>query len=153
MCIVQDIVDAMGTEIGKMNSIYSNAYVTISASCASNYNAGFLYKRPGYHSFKVPFGCLSGGIDFVNFTIESMPGDSIQFEKFRELPLNSRAWVFQESFLSRRMLIYGQFQVFWVCGITWGHDGGYISREYFFDNRFASKELSTHSLKDPKYLD
>jgi hypothetical protein len=47
-------------------------------------------------------------------------------------PIHSRAWTFQESFMSRRSLIFSQDQIFWTCGCEWGKDGGKISRDEYF---------------------
>ena len=43
-------------------------------------------------------------------------------------PIDCRAWTFQESYVSRRMLMYCNYQLYWVCGELFGQDGG--SRNY-----------------------
>ena len=143
LCIIQDSEEDMIHEIARMESIYSNAYVTISASCAIDCNAGFLgVQSPAKKSCTVPFRCNNGEVGQVSVSALD-PSQNIDYASTE--PIHSRAWTFPESFFSRRMIIYSKHQLFWVCGETWGKDGGRISREEYF-----SRELSSRSLREPK---
>ena len=144
LCIIQNSEEDKIHEIARMESIYSNAYVTISASCAIDCNAGFLgVQNPAKKSFTVPFRCNNGEVGQVSLSALG-PSQKTSYAIPTE-PIHSRAWTFQESFFSRRMIIYSKHQLFWVCGETWGKDGGRISREEYF-----SRELSSRSLREPK---
>lgn len=147
LCIIQDLEGDKTHEIGRMEYIYSNAYVTISASSSADCNSGFLEMRKQVkESIMVPFCSEKGEIGGVTLSPIRCPETKDYLTPHE--PINYRAWTFQESFLSPRMLIYSKYQLFWVCGETWGRDGGRISREEYFPN-----ELSVRRLKSPQHSD
>lgn len=151
LCIIQDSEDSKVHEIGRMEHIYHNAYVTISANSASHCNAGFLDVRaPSKTPIALPFRNGSGTLGCVDLKCQSRPSDW-QIEgsyPSSEEPINRRAWTFQESFMSRRMLIYSHYQLFWVCSGSWGQDGGTVRRQRQFH-----AQISSRTLKSPKVSD
>ena len=113
LCILQDSIEDKLREIGKMDHIYNNSSLTISAACADGCSSGFLAKRDRWRSnmdgqpIPLPFLCpngVVGGVSMVRF------GDPNSHE-----PLHSRSWVLQEHLLSPRVLMYGLEQSFWIC--------------------------------------
>jgi hypothetical protein len=146
MCIIQDSEQDKGVEIGRMDSIYSRAYVTILASCAVSSDQGFLHYRKSPLDLKtLPFGCENGQTGTVMLC--KTERNRAQYPRPLE-PVNDRAWTLQENFMSRRMLIFSTYQLFWVCGEDWGKDGGRLTRKEFF-----GQEISCRTLKDPKMWD
>lgn len=111
LCIIQDDDTSKMGEIAKMGSIYKGALVTISASSASNTNAGFLKERePPFDPSRVvrlPFYHEQGEESeyFVTFTTVHHPRD----------PLDVRGWTLQEHLLSTRLLVFKAHQLEWKC--------------------------------------
>jgi hypothetical protein len=85
-----------------MCDIYGSSTCNIAASDAHNSTEGCLFS---YDSRVLQLQAIDGSTYLAN-----------QTELFQDHPLYSRAWVFQESFLSSRSLNFGRAQVFWKCG-------------------------------------
>jgi len=112
LCIVQDDCEDTEREISNMESVFSNAYVTISATCAVGRHVGFLRREtprtchPVYIPFKSDKQCrvyLCEPIDDFRQHVE-------------ESELSRRGWIFQERALSRRILHFTSTQLYWECG-------------------------------------
>ncbi|KAF2807000.1 HET-domain-containing protein, partial [Mytilinidion resinicola] len=91
LCIIQDVPDDWLRESATMFSVYSNADITISASRASSSVDGFLSLDTEFASLK------------MRLTHPARKRSS------------SLAWVIQERYLSRRILLFGSAQTFWEC--------------------------------------
>lgn len=108
LCIIQDSPEDKAIEINKMGSIYTDATVTIFATCASRVGDGFLQHRSSDE----------GGVQLSFYVSDSMQGKVtmlLQDDYTPDEPLDSRAWVVQETLLSRRRLIYGTKELLWKC--------------------------------------
>ncbi|KAK1634568.1 heterokaryon incompatibility protein-domain-containing protein [Colletotrichum phormii] len=118
LCIVQDSPEDREVEMSKMASIYQNACITIVAANASDASRGFLASRDSPRSlepgslplrFQLPI-TLEGKVQ--NIGLEYSKWDNALSPE----PIDKRAWAFQESLLSRRVLIYGTSTMTWRCG-------------------------------------
>jgi hypothetical protein len=113
LCIIQNSAADKEAEIGRMGNIYNSAYVTIAAANGDNCRSGFLQDRTNWWSDRdgppipLPFHVSD---DSTGTVFLSRAGPPPQLE-----PLYSRIWTLQEHLLSRRVLIYGVQQIFWVC--------------------------------------
>ncbi|KAF1962878.1 HET-domain-containing protein [Byssothecium circinans] len=110
LCIVQDDEKDKVAEIQKMASIYSNATATISAAVASSSTKGFLRRKRE--------AINKGGFDFNIALPDGAVGNIMVVAQkwIRPLhPLDERAWAFQEHLLSRRKLIFSQFELLVEC--------------------------------------
>jgi Heterokaryon incompatibility protein (HET) len=121
LCIIQDCRLDWEEQSAKMGDVYGNAYLTLSASKASDVSEGFLGPRP---LAAVPCGsfqiggslgwlCLSGNTEAhtmdANLSIE---------------PLTSRGWTVQERLLSRRIVHFTSSQMIMQCrSQTWTEGG------------------------------
>jgi heterokaryon incompatibility protein (HET) len=155
MCIIQDSDDDKAYEIGKMERIYSNAYVTISASSSADCTVGFLRQRePTENRIDVPFqrACKNQ----PNVTLCAHFSHRSKSYHIDPEPIHMRAWTFQEGFMSRRNLIYSRKQLFWSCAEVWGRDGGRMSRKDYYDmsgprsQPYATVATSHHFLDSPR---
>ena len=112
LCIIQDSYDDWQYEAQKMFDVYSNAYVTIAATSASNGQMGLFRERDSQ----------AVGSEPLHFEEAILKGqwrllDRNQWpESIDEAVLNTRAWVVQERLLSSRIIHFGSDQVFWDCG-------------------------------------
>lgn len=115
LCIIQgqdaEATNDWNAEVGRMGTVYRNAYVTISAAAAQDCSGGlfcgsycdlpFLRRQTSEgHEEVVSWARVRWWNDAVNFKSE---------------PLNSRAWALQEDLLSTRVLFYASFGLLWKC--------------------------------------
>lgn len=108
LCIIQDDADDWEKESKRMEGVFSAAYCTIAATCASGSADGFLKNRPAR--------------DYVTKRTNQHPDiyicpaiDNFQVD-VEDSELNQRGWVLQERVLSRRTIYYTQQQCYWECG-------------------------------------
>lgn len=107
LCIVQDSDEDKAQEISKMDEIYQNAFLTISATNALSAYSGFLgHKYCDTVSQRLP-------LMYPNWAI----GYCFVREKWwrQEEPLNQRAWALQERYLCRRLLDYTSIGLMKIC--------------------------------------
>lgn len=101
-CIIQDSSEDKAIEIGRIRSIFRNAYVTIIAANDDRVSKGFLNPWVLYNSpYELPFRYPEGSIR----TMFVQP-----FEEGPKEPVNTRAWCLEERVLSTR--------AFWYCSHT-----------------------------------
>lgn len=115
LCIIQgqdaEAINDWNIEVAKMDSVYRDAYVTISAAAAQNASGGLF---SGSHC-DIPFistWTASGGKEVVLWARATWKNDT---PGFASEPINSRAWTLQEHILSSRILFYTSFGLMWKC--------------------------------------
>jgi Heterokaryon incompatibility protein (HET) len=112
LCILQDSINDWQAESRRMASIYLNAVCNIAATASyDTFNGLFRGRDP-----KVFEPCLvqTAWKDAENGLVVLTNGSEYTDEIWYA-PLNQRAWVFQERYLSRRKLHFGRGQVYWQC--------------------------------------
>lgn len=137
LCIVQDDSNDWFDQAGRMASIFDNAYLTIAASKAKDSRSGCFGKVDRVHR-----GLPLPGFDkvFIRRTVplplhtgwraakDPDPTEEDNKSLKRYWPLLTRAWVFQEILLSKRVIHYGVNEVIWQCGSKIQHQGTIIPR-------------------------
>ncbi|KAI3320521.1 hypothetical protein HD806DRAFT_506649 [Xylariaceae sp. AK1471] len=129
LCIRQDDPMEVALEISMVPVIYGNSYITISADRASHCRQGFLQPvslpSTSTTNFRVPFACHNGKRGSVILSNGPAFG----------APIDDRAWTMQEYLLSRRILRFTDFGLYWSCREThWqsvpdsGNDSRYMER-------------------------
>lgn len=114
LCIKQDkndLTDWM-EESKMMGQVYSSACLNISATWPTESGDRLL----GYSSWasKLPSEIK---IDFENQACSYFVVDgSLWKDEVDDGPLNDRGWVFQERYLAKRVVHFGQSQLAWECG-------------------------------------
>lgn len=111
LCIRQDSLQEWYHESARMAQVYSNGYVNISATTASDGSGGLNISREGMNPEPERL-FLDLGEGNITYRLES---NSFWAEQVVNTPLNYRAWVVQERLLSRRNLHFGLNQLFWEC--------------------------------------
>ena len=146
LCIFQDSTSDKDAEIAKMDQIYKNARLTISAASAERCQDGFLARRswrgdfsPSTSYSSIPFACPNGKTGNVSLR-ESM----IYYSQME--PLNRRGWALQESILSSRVLIYSSWQMLWQCQTRKNWEGG--RADYFITDPSELSALENLRLED-----
>ncbi|KAI1056591.1 hypothetical protein LB507_001442 [Fusarium sp. FIESC RH6] len=129
LCIIQDDTLDWEIESSKMASIYSNAFLVLAASQASESSEGFIDRKDidFKHTWQLD-PRRSAKIahmknpDSTTSEIYSRPmsigrrsGESYHRWKVTTSPLNRRGWVLQESILARRIVHFTASEMVWEC--------------------------------------
>ncbi len=111
LCIIQDSKEDWLHESARMGQIYEGAKCTIMAAAARNPHEGlFQTRNPLSYSPFMLTGAPSNGLFMLP------PGkNGTMDEVTKAATLQTRAWTFQESFLSPRKLYFGPHGLYWSC--------------------------------------
>jgi hypothetical protein len=127
LCIIQDSTEDKDREVARMAVIYMNATITISAAAAADCGDGFLQDREEVSLRVRAAMCLPAlasadeetleVVDWVYLCPDTYAGHKIK--TFDEETISMRAWTYQETTLSPRLLIYGSGPPQWHCKEAW----------------------------------
>ena len=149
LCIVQDSKVDWEEQSALMGSIYYDSTLTLAASISNDSSTGlFVPFRPSGNfrndvvTLHPSFGNHKGQAFLTAFTFVDgrtrQPGD-----KARSNILNTRAWVMQERYLSRRSLCFVEHEVIWCCGeVMKDHTGHLVSVGNSLNVRTGLKALA-----------
>ena len=146
LCIIQDSASDRAAEITKMDRIYQNAQLTISAASAKTCQDGFLASPSGGNgrstSFtSIPCACPNGERGNVLLRDYQLYYSDLE-------PLNGRGWTLQERVLSSRILIYSSWQLQWQCQSRKKWDGGRAG--YFISDPSEISAAENFQLEDER---
>ncbi|KAG9197726.1 hypothetical protein G6514_001117 [Epicoccum nigrum] len=127
LCIIQDSTEDKDREVARMAVIYTNATITISAATAADCGDGFLHDRMEVALRLMAAMCLPvlatpdeetlEVVEWVYLCPDTYAGHKIK--TFDEETISKRAWTYQETTLSPRLLIYGSGPPQWHCKEVW----------------------------------
>ncbi|PSN72530.1 HET-domain-containing protein [Corynespora cassiicola Philippines] len=109
LCIVQDDNEDWQNQAGQMAGIYQNAVVVIAASKASEPTEGFFSE-----AIRTYRGAPLPGYEGLYIRRSRHPFLASK-DSSHQLPLFSRAWTFQELFIAKRVVHFGNEGVTWQC--------------------------------------
>lgn len=123
LCIVQDDDSDWQSESSKMATYYSNAYLVVAATQASDPSQGFLDPVVGSPKFHHGPSTEIGQIRNPNASISRiykrvLDGFGCEDRHINPLsrsPLNARAWAMQEYFLAKRFVHFTEGELLWEC--------------------------------------
>jgi hypothetical protein len=103
----------IGPKSLRMGSIFENALFTIAAAGAKNPHEGcFFYRNPLMWSNYRVAGSRANGLYFGSARVQYMMQGPLRFPS-----LYKRAWILQERFLSRRILFFDRWGLYWRCSM------------------------------------
>jgi hypothetical protein len=118
LCIVQDDVEDWGRESALMEVIYGGSMLTLAATASSDASEGLLFDLPqkfAHREIKVPNeSCVQGKVFYRHNLPHSEEWQRVD-SRIGDYPLLNRAWVFQERFLSPRILHFTKTELTWEC--------------------------------------
>ncbi|MCJ1282044.1 hypothetical protein MMC26_001367 [Xylographa opegraphella] len=116
LCIVQDDTQEKHTQIANMDAVYGNAVLTINAAAGQDANAGL----PGVHPSSRKVDQLVLEFQYGQRLVAAQP---IMTDIADSSYWNTRAWTYQERFLSKRSLTFTDSHVFFQCQrVIWCED-------------------------------
>ncbi|TGO50008.1 hypothetical protein BCON_0194g00190 [Botryotinia convoluta] len=108
LCIIQNSDVDKAREIEAMGDIFKNATVTISAGSATSVDGGLFNHEPTPELLEIPFCLPDKSLSQVYMSRHNYYPES-------DNPVNHRAWCFQESILSPRLLSFRSTELLWHC--------------------------------------
>ncbi|KAI8267693.1 hypothetical protein K4K58_007314 [Colletotrichum sp. SAR11_239] len=140
LCIIQDSDNDKAQEISRMGDIYEQAHFTITAARAKMVEEGFLHSRSiaGERGFRISYVCGDGDLGSVVFWTGR--GNS------EPEPTETRAWCFQESILSPRVLYFGTHNSKWLCAETLKQNSEPLCDGWIGDSRLILESSSVRHL-------
>ncbi|KFA45501.1 hypothetical protein S40293_10304 [Stachybotrys chartarum IBT 40293] len=125
LCIIQGDEADWKTESQAMGRVFENALCTITALGAKHADDGLFLSGNSPEEPRptgVLFPCLNNAgkvLGYASLTVwpgvESEAGDAVS-KDYLGSRWGERGWVLQERLLSRRMVYFGQHQMYWTCG-------------------------------------
>lgn len=112
LCILQDSPEDWKHESAQMHHVYGNAYVTLAADDSRDSSEGLFRVRPPF--FVTPTIVTASWKEALSKEFVVIPR-RFWSESVAESPLNQRAWVLQERYLSPRIIHFGESQILWEC--------------------------------------
>lgn len=116
MCIIQDDKEDWRREAATMASVYSNAELTLAATCCAK-SGQSLFNDNARNDSAVDVRDMDGAPIFLRPVWPHYTAQGNEEDRFAEIewPLFTRGWVYQEQFLSRRILHFTRHELFWEC--------------------------------------
>lgn len=119
LCIVQDSVEDWDSESGRMAEIFKNAYITIAAAATPTCLQGILVQREWVPpSWACRLGVISNNAPsevFIDFCIDQKHKKTLKTKEDQVNYLSCRAWCFQETQISHRLLTFDRLQMTYTC--------------------------------------
>jgi hypothetical protein len=121
LCIIQDSPDDWREQSNTMGEVYRNSTLCLSASGARDANEGLYFDRATDDIGSFP---LCPAFQSYDWRVDSANPPNISWHivyqrfgsnLFRTTTTLNRGWIFQERFLSNRILNFSKRQIFWEC--------------------------------------
>lgn len=130
LCIIQDDQEDWELESSKMCEYYEHARVTISAASSSDATIPFLTRRdPKWQTHK--FNLVTRDGKNIEICARRDSGSSFTNHVEDAGPLAPRAWVWQETLLSTRILHFTQSELIWECKTDFCAEDGIRPRGFY----------------------
>lgn len=124
LCIIQTDDLDKATEISRMALYYGACTVTISAASAAACQEGFLGRGSEFAFEQDPFAMAFATPEGGRGTVKVFFGtDTIPRE-----PIATRGWTFQETMLSRRVILFDSNHASWCCNTGVASSGGTLTQ-------------------------
>lgn len=107
LCIFQDSVEDWAAQAADMGNVYSNSYVNIAASASADSTEGLFRHRETSSLQPLLFRSRN---NHLYWSYRDTFHEDLAYN-----PLNRRAWVVQERFLSPRVVHFSKHQIHWEC--------------------------------------
>ncbi|ETS74894.1 hypothetical protein PFICI_13378 [Pestalotiopsis fici W106-1] len=146
LCIIQNSKADWEKESKRMDSVYGNATVTLSAMASAGSTEGILKSIPVEISpLPVPLRVFADNHN-LNVMIKRYEPTAEDLNKLdMKGPLSSRGWTLQEFVLSPRHLLYGAHQIYWKCAVGYFSADGLTNGLRFPEHGYDGVAAILHS--------
>lgn len=139
LCIMQDDEADKQEQLPIMFLIYNYAEFVIAAAVGDSAESGILEKNSRQRESTRPMEAIRG----MNFTT-ILPPLAVALG---ESAWNTRGWTYQEALLAKRVLVFTEYQIYWVCHSSyWCEDQTLESHSRSLDRPFE------YSLFGPRFM-
>jgi hypothetical protein len=149
LCIVQGCEEDWAREGSKMESIFSNCILCITATSGTDGTSGCFSPNPSgrteilRHLVNVT-NVLSDGsestLSIYDGPIEALMEGFNAPKMIRDSPAATRGWMLQERLLAPRTLHFTTEQIFWECGVNFKAQDG-LESSYWYRDSFDFTEV------------
>ncbi|PTB65482.1 HET-domain-containing protein [Trichoderma citrinoviride] len=116
LCIIQDSAEDWKEQAAQMCEIYTGGYVTFAAAWSADSDVGLFRESPSFTVEPSAIVGQHGASYLVRRVPEHTTWDVAGVLKMTpELPLLSRAWVYQERLLSPRIVYFTRYEIAFEC--------------------------------------
>jgi hypothetical protein len=126
-----------------MGTLYENAFCTVAASSRENPHDGMFTSRNPLRDLPCRVPVPQSGIWYA------FSEHQVGLQSIRTSHLNTRAWVYQESMLSHRILYFSAFGVYWSCRHYEAYERNYLGSRYFHESLYISSGSGEHHAGNP----
>jgi hypothetical protein len=98
-----------------MSKVYRYAFINIAATGASQGSQGCFWERDPRAVWSTELSIQWSNCEENTGRYHVVPKSHLWAHKLVDQPLNQRGWLLQERILSRRVLHFGNEQLFWEC--------------------------------------
>jgi hypothetical protein len=150
LCIIQDSTDDWAVESGKMAALYEDALFTIAALSSPGSSHGILLppQQPTGATGQTDVQIRVSGNKMASLRIHRSDEEETLAKLVVASPMTQRGWCLQESVLSRRILYFGQQQIYWECGGGYQAANGDPGRSAYPDQAAGVSALQEHLRSD-----
>ncbi|KAF5009909.1 hypothetical protein FDECE_3894 [Fusarium decemcellulare] len=132
LCIIQDSAEDWKEQAAQMADIYQNSFLTLAATKSRDGSGGCLSDTSSHYVAKL----VPGYQDiYVRQRPPLFPDHWTQLDN-NNYPLLNRAWIYQETRLSPRVLHFCSEEVIWVCRTSQRSESGCNDEDFNNGSRF-----------------
>ncbi|KAF2683991.1 hypothetical protein K458DRAFT_303823, partial [Lentithecium fluviatile CBS 122367] len=163
LCIVQDSTEDWEVESAKMAEVYSNSYLTISATSCADPRTSLFSDRWTTSSPPITHAAIASfAVQYRRHTFRLRPKLHLAHDRFSQLdnaalhaedaPLMTRAWAYQERPLPSRTLHFLAEELVWECKADLRCECGLIDNpaHYVVDSEDTQETTNVFSSNDSR---
>ena len=154
-CIFQDDLRDWAAEASRMRDVYSKAEFCVAATAAKSGDVGLFFDRDIEQLTLVMVEATWSR----RHDLSPWPSPGLYLFGFHQIapltaidsaPLNQRAWVAQERFLSPRILHFTQSLLFWECHMSFTNENGQVLDSGYFTSKINQLRESLNDAQRPE---
>lgn len=144
LCIIQDDLSEWHNEAGLMCHVYAGSYFTIAAANAAGSEAGLFQEIAPEFAARPYLDMEEPSVD-QSHVLYAKRISNYEVEDQADYPLMSRAWAYQERYLSPRVIYFLEGELGWSCKVCADDESKSWSFSSFVDARARHAQVFSKS--------